>query len=240
LTRERVLVWDGCVNVRDLGGLPLEGGGETCFGVLVRADSIAGLTEAGWAALANYGVALAVDLRGEHERAELDRRREPPIPVLRIPISPNTGPALLWPSMLEAYLGLLEDFRPQFAEVVDAIADMAAPVVIHCHGGRDRTGLTAALLLRLAGVDAETIAADHALSDESWAPYNVRWFEEAPDGAERARRQRVAAPAGRTMAEVLAEVDLRYGGVRAYLRDASPRNIDRIVVRLRGDSADSE
>jgi len=240
LTRERVLVWDGCVNVRDLGGLPLEGGGETCFGVLVRADSIAGLTEAGWAALANYGVALAVDLRGEHERAELDRRREPPIPVLRIPISPNTGPALLWPSMLEAYLGILEDFRPQFAEVVDAIADMAAPVVIHCHGGRDRTGLTAALLLRLAGVDAETIAADHALSDESWAPYNVRWFEEAPDGAERARRQRVAAPAGRTMAEVLAEVDLRYGGVRAYLRDASLQNIDRIVVRLRGDSADSE
>jgi protein-tyrosine phosphatase len=216
------------------------GGGETCFGVLVRADSIAGLTEAGWAALANYGVALAVDLRGEHERAELDRRREPPIPVLRIPISPNTGSALLWPSMLEAYLGILEDFRPQFAEVVDAIADMAAPVVIHCHGGRDRTGLTAALLLRLAGVDAETIAADHALSDESWAPYNVRWFEEAPDGAERARRQRVAAPAGRTMAEVLAEVDLRYGGVRAYLRDALPQNIDRIVVRLRGDSADSE
>ena len=240
MTRERVLVWDGCVNVRDLGGLPLEGGGETCFGVLVRADSIAGLTEAGWAALANYGVALAVDLRGEHERAELDRRREPPIPVLRIPISPNTGPAVLWPSMLEAYLGILEDFRPQFAEVVDAIADMAAPVVIHCHGGRDRTGLTAALLLRLAGVDAEAIAADHALSDESWAPYNVRWFEEAPDGAERARRQRVAAPAGRTMAEVLAEVDLRYGGVRAYLRDASPQNIDRIVVRLRGDSADSE
>jgi protein-tyrosine phosphatase len=240
LTRERVLVWDGCVNVRDLGGLPLEGGGETCFGVLVRADSIAGLTEAGWAALANYGVALAVDLRGEHERAELDRRREPPIPVLRVPISPNTGPALLWPSMLEAYLGILEDFRPQFAEVVDAIADMAAPVVIHCHGGRDRTGLTAALLLRLAGVDAETIAADHALSDESWAPYNVRWFEEAPDGAERARRQRVAAPAGRTMAEVLEEVDLRYRGVRPPLRDASPRNIDRIVVRLRGDSADSE
>jgi protein-tyrosine phosphatase len=142
--------------------------------------------------------------------------------------------------MLEAYLGILEDFRPQFAEVVDAIADADAPVVIHCQGGRDRTGLTAALLLRLAGVDAETIAADHALSDESWAPYNVRWFEEAADEAERARRQRVAAPAGRTMAEVLAEVDHRYGGVRAYLRDASPENIDRIVVRLRGDSADSE
>ena len=69
MTRLRVLVWDGCVNVRDLGGLPLEGGGETNFGVLVRADSIGTLTEAGWAALQDYGVTTAVDLRGEHELA---------------------------------------------------------------------------------------------------------------------------------------------------------------------------
>ena len=35
----RVLRWDGCVNVRDLGGLPLAGGGETAYRVVVRADS---------------------------------------------------------------------------------------------------------------------------------------------------------------------------------------------------------
>jgi hypothetical protein len=51
LSPDRVLAWDGCVNVRDLGGLPLNGGGETQFGVVVRADSVRGLTERGWQAL---------------------------------------------------------------------------------------------------------------------------------------------------------------------------------------------
>jgi hypothetical protein len=63
LTRDRVLAWDGCVDVRDLGGLPLQGGGETRFDVVVRADSIRGLTASGWQALLDYGVASAIDLR---------------------------------------------------------------------------------------------------------------------------------------------------------------------------------
>ena len=41
--RERVLRWDGCINVRDLGGLPLAGGGETAYRVVVRADWLPGL-----------------------------------------------------------------------------------------------------------------------------------------------------------------------------------------------------
>jgi protein-tyrosine phosphatase len=235
LTRERVLVWDGCVNVRDLGGLPLEGGGETSFGVLVRADSIGELTDKGWAALRDYGVTAAVDLRGEHEREEFDCGRELPLPVTRIPIAPSSGPGWEWPSMLEAYVGVLEDFRPQFAAAVDAVAAAEPPVVIHCQGGRDRTGLVAALVLRLAGVDPETIAADHALSDESWAPYNVPWFEEAPDEQERARRRRIATRAGRTMAEVLAHVDREYGGPRDFLGGIAGADLDRLVLRLRGD-----
>ena len=85
MTRERVLVWDGCVNVRDLGGLPLEGGGDTSFRVLVRADSIGTLTEAGWAALRDYGVTTAVDLRGEHELEERARAQQRPIRIVSIP-----------------------------------------------------------------------------------------------------------------------------------------------------------
>jgi len=227
LTRERVLVWDGCVNVRDLGGLPLEGGGETRFGVVVRADSLAGLTSRGWQALQDYGVRSAIDLRGDHE---LEATAERPIPVTRIPITPLSGPGWEWPSMLEAYLAVLETFRAQFTAAVDALAAADPPVLLHCQGGRDRTGLVVALLLAAAGVDAETIAADHALSDESWAPHNSSWFEEAEDEDERARRQRIARPAGRTMAELVAEVESCYGGPAAYLATA---NLDTVVLRLR-------
>jgi hypothetical protein len=34
----RALRWEGCCNIRDLGGLPTEDGSETRFGVVVRAD----------------------------------------------------------------------------------------------------------------------------------------------------------------------------------------------------------
>jgi protein-tyrosine phosphatase len=230
-----VLAWDGCVNVRDLGGLRTSDGGTTQHRVLIRADSIRGLTDKGWAALLDYGVRSAIDLRGEHEWDE-DPPGDPPIPVTRIPIAPRTGPAWTWPSMLEAYLGILQEFRAELARAVAAIARAEPPVVLHCLGGRDRTGLAAALLLRLAGVDPETIAADHALSDQSWARYNAAWFEEAPDDEERGRRRRIAIPAGRTMAAVLEEIDRRYGGPQRYLVEAgTPQtDLDRIVVRLRG------
>ena len=44
----RDLTWDGCLNVRDLGGLPTADGGETRFGSVIRADSVGQLTDEGW------------------------------------------------------------------------------------------------------------------------------------------------------------------------------------------------
>jgi protein-tyrosine phosphatase len=235
LTRNRVLVWDGCVNVRDLGGLPLEGGGETCFGVVVRADSIRGLTERGWQDLVDYGVRSAIDLRALDELAA-DPPVDAPIPVFHVPLAPSN---LDWPSMRAGYLGLLESCRPRFAEVMALLSRVETPVVVHCQGGRDRTGLVVALLLALVGVDSETIAADHALSDESWAPYLDAFYTDADTEEERERRRRITAPAGRTMAEILQEIDRLYGGVRRYL-EAEGDYLDSIVLRLRGDSPEGQ
>jgi protein tyrosine/serine phosphatase len=47
---------------------------------------------------------------------------------------------------------VLDLSRPQFAEVF-SLAHMEEPLVVHCQGGRDRTGLVTGLLLALAGVD---------------------------------------------------------------------------------------
>src|SRR5438477_1506009 len=60
---DRMLRWDGCANVRDLGGLALETGGATRWRMVVRADSLPRLSPAGRAALRAYGVMADRTLR---------------------------------------------------------------------------------------------------------------------------------------------------------------------------------
>jgi len=49
----RDLAWEGCLNVRDLGGHPIQDGGETRYGRVVRADGVRRLTDDGWKAVAD-------------------------------------------------------------------------------------------------------------------------------------------------------------------------------------------
>ncbi|HUZ16068.1 MAG TPA: tyrosine-protein phosphatase [Gaiellaceae bacterium] len=228
-----MLRWDGCVNVRDLGGLPLAGGGETAFGVCVRADSIRALSDDGWQALADYGVRLAVDLRSGPDAAD-DPPGKLPIDVVRIPVNGHEVPVVAeWPSMQEAYTGLLDRFGPEFAGAVTAIARAEEPAVIHCLAGRDRTGLVSALMLRLAGVELDAIAADHARSDDYLAPWWEPWYADAPDEEERERRVRVTRMPANAMADVLAEVDARE---YVLAGGAASHDLDRLVARLRGEA----
>src|SRR6187551_3871899 len=175
--RDRTLAWDGCLNVRDLGGHPTEDGSFTRFGAVVRADSIRQLSDDGWEALADYGVGRIVDLRF-HEELAADPPREVAVEVVHIPVFPHpeTG---AWEEIdklsraapdhatatRDVYLTLLLLLPERFAEAVAAVADAPeGAVVIHCTAGKDRTGLLTALLLRLAGVSIADIGDDYALS----------------------------------------------------------------------------
>jgi protein-tyrosine phosphatase len=235
-TPERILRWDGCVNVRDLGGLPLPGGGETAYRVVVRADWLPGLSEAGRRALVDYGVSLVVDLRPEREHED-DGLNPLPVPVVREGMDPRPVPAAWdWPSMREAYVALADRYRGELAQALTLLGAAEPPAAIHCAGGRDRTGIACGMALWLAGVEPDAIAADHALSDESWAPHNEDWLAAAPDEAERERRRRIVEPAGRTLVEVLEEIE-ETDGIRARLLGAGADEaaLNRLTTRLRGE-----
>jgi protein-tyrosine phosphatase len=202
----------------------------------VRADSLPRLTESGRQALVDYGVSLVVDLRsgldGEDYLPETL-----PISVLKAPMNPRPVPdAWDWPSMREAYLALADSYRGELARALTAVGAADPPAVIHCVGGRDRTGIACGMALWLAGVEPDAIAADHALSDESWAPFHPDWFADAQDEQERERRRRVAQPAGRTLVEVLEELEEREG-IRNLLLGAGADEaaLGRLLARLRGE-----
>src|SRR3954447_20422308 len=164
---ERHLSWDGCANVRDLGGL-----GRIRRGALVRADALQNLTAAGWAALEAHGIRTVVDLRNPDEIGEDAAPRPPGLITIRIPLDgmEDTG---FWSQWLDRpefgtphYYGpWLERFPDRAARALAAIA-RAQPggVAYHCGIGRDRTGLVTMLILAALGVPAQAAAEDYALS----------------------------------------------------------------------------
>ncbi|MFF4380396.1 tyrosine-protein phosphatase [Kitasatospora sp. NPDC001547] len=174
-TEDRTLVWDGCLNVRDLGGLPTASGRPTARSAIVRADNLDRLTAEGWDALLDHGVRTVVDLRNTEEYRPLLPLPED-VELLRVPLDELAGPDW-WeahgrldgtPLALRPYL----DHCPHAAAaLVSAIAG-ARPggVVVHCGAGRDRTGLAAVLLLALAGVERASIAEDYLLSGPNIRP----------------------------------------------------------------------
>jgi len=231
VTRE--LSWAGCANVRDLGGVPIEGGGETRAGVFVRADNVGLLTHEGWASLVEHGVERIVDLRWQQEVAE-DPPRDVDIEVTHVSLLGTLDASMrdeiddylpddVAGYRAQQYAAFLDRYRPEFGRVFAALAEPTdGAVVFHCSAGKDRTGLIAALLLRLAGVSIEDAAEDYALSEEGV----MRLFGSGADS--------YSMFLLKTPADAMARTLETLGDVEAYLRSAglTGDQIERLRSRL--------
>jgi len=140
-------------------------------GRVFRSDSLASLSEADIRyVVATIGLRTAVDLRAGHEVDDHPHQplAEAGVVVHHRPIVDETRRGADTPRGLaidEAYEMMLERFGDRFARVVELVADPGGhPVAFFCAGGKDRTGLVAALVLGALGVADETIAADYALT----------------------------------------------------------------------------
>jgi protein-tyrosine phosphatase len=225
----RNLDWDGCVAAGDLGGLRTADGRTVRPGALVRADSVDGLTAAGWAALGAHGVRTVLDLRNPDERDRLCPR-PPGVATLLVPLDVVEDRAF-WDTWAAGpqfgtplYYGpWLRRFPHRAADAVAAIA--RAPeggVLFHCVRGRDRTGLVALLVLSLLGVPPAEVAADYARSAERVRPHDP--YAAAIDVFLRDR----GATGAELVLELLATVDvaasLRSGGL-------ADEDLDRLRIR---------
>jgi protein-tyrosine phosphatase len=219
MSGDRRLLWADLFNVRDLGGLPTPAG-PTRFRAVVRADNLSRLTGAGRAAMFGYGIETIVDLRSPRELAAIanplrDHGAYRHVPLLE---DANLDEVNRLDGIAAVYRWQLDRRGQMFAATLDALAE-APPggVVIHCHAGKDRTGLVTALLLSLAGVERDAIVDDYALSDqEMQALYEVETAAELDLDRRHAMRLRYHAYPD-VMAGLLDYLDDMHGGAARYL-----------------------
>jgi protein-tyrosine phosphatase len=175
MTSNRVLTWDGCNNVRDLGGLNTSDGHKTRWGAIVRSDHPAKLTADGWSALYEHGIRTIISLHthGLDEKDYLDIvPHHSDIETVKVEIEDFTDSVFiekwvnsdLWCTPLY-YHDALSRWPKRHVEALKEIAQ-AQPggVLFHCKRGYDRTGIIALLLLALVGVSPEDIVADYEIS----------------------------------------------------------------------------
>lgn len=239
--------FDALFNFRDLGGHPTDSGRFTLPGAVFRSDGIHRCTEGDIMVLEDLGVRRVVDLRTERERR--DDGSFPTghlcIEYCHIPLLNDvSGLGEITPDepLVVSYLRMLDERGPRFADTLSAVVDAGGAVVFHCTAGKDRTGMVAALLLRAVGAGLDSVVEDYAKSELAIARL-VSWYRaqggtDAPvhDPARDDRRRMLMQARPRWMANVLALVDLRYGGAAQYLLDAgtSPATLQALRSLLLG------
>jgi protein tyrosine/serine phosphatase len=228
------LDWPGCLNARDLGGLPTEAGGRIRRAALIRTDGHHKLTPEGVEAVRAYGVSRIVDLRRQRE---LDVAPSPffgdPL-YLHLPVQNPADPDHEWMTLADIYIAML-DLRPAlFTSAVVAVAD-APPggVVVHCAGGKDRTGVIIALSLTVAGVSRDHVAADYALTELRLAEEAAAHLDTIADAREREIVRGLQPTPPANMIRVLDHLTERYGSVEGFLEAGGMSEDQRSALRSR-------
>lgn len=228
-------------NFRDLGGYRTQDGSTVVWGALYRADSLGKLAGTDWERFLELGVRTVIDLRYPWEIEAKGRIPEPERftyanhsiehrPYDQAEIDPDTDP---WRFLADRFAEVAEDGVAEIRAAIELLAEGPGPAVFHCTSGKDRTGLIAALVLTLLGVDEEQILADFALTELATARLTADWHTAHPG-----RTMRWPSY-GRAPAEVLsltlADLATRYGSVDSYLADEvgiGPATAERLRARF--------
>ena len=246
MSEDRLVPLEGPANFRDLGGHVTGDGRTVRTGRVFRSDSLSGLTAADVERLRHdLGLRTVIDLRAPHEVEDyghgaleahvrqlhmpiVDQTREPALPTRR-----ERKDAAKFQTLDQIYLYMLREYGHRFAAVLRVIADAEAqPVVFHCAAGKDRTGLTAMLVLGLCGVPDDAIVADFSFTETRMPTIIARHHEraEVTTGTIEVAGQQYGAQAT-TMASVLEAVRSEFGSVERYV--ASVGLEPRVVTDLR-------
>lgn len=169
---------EGAPNFRDIGGYTTADGRRVRRGRVFRSGMLAGVTADGVRALESLGIQTVVDLRTQVEVDAFGPDRLPPgtrVVQLRVPSAGadpivadalKTGHFPYLPNLVSVNRAYITDDAARFGDLLTLLADAAnLPAIIHCLGGKDRTGVSTALLLSVLGVPWPIVQQDYLLSN---------------------------------------------------------------------------
>ena len=224
---DRFLPLRGTTNTRDLGGLPLTGGGTTASGRVWRSDAPLVLVRDDLDALARLGLTTVVDLREAGELAlEPNALLGHPfvvvhhVEVWRL-VNERGGRPIDPFDITAFYVAALDHAGDAFARGVRLIADAPGAAVFHCTAGKDRTGLLAALVLEAVGVPRAAVIEDFALTHDRIGTVREWLLADAVRrGVDPLQFARLLGATADLIEPALAHLDRHHGGAVAYLRAA--------------------
>ena len=247
-TYDRHIPFEGVFNFRDVGGYRADGNSSVAWRRVFRAGALERMSESDVAlATSELGLSTVLDLRHTDEIAsvehELGLLYESGVKRHHLSLIPAETRFVDYRRSMDErfgagqsgprYAGLLRLAGQQLAAVFELLAERSTyPVVIHCTAGKDRTGITIALLLNLVGVSDEQVAADYELSSLSAGALidylqSIGRLRDLPADQ---WRDRVATPAS-NMQEFLRLLRATHGDARGYLRSQglSDQTLDRVA-----------
>ncbi|MGK7953396.1 MAG: tyrosine-protein phosphatase [Xenococcaceae cyanobacterium] len=231
---KRHLQLSGCFNLRELGGYVTTEGKSISWRTVLRGDSLHKLASESQQAIMEYGVKTILDLRtpSEVNKELYPLSKSPEINYVNIPLleAKNFPQLRAKKTLLEHNCFMLEERSPQIKQILKAIANNQAAVVIHCAGGKERTGIIIALLLAIANVPEVTIAEDYALSEKYVTPL----YKKIQQQAIKEGFDRLLLSPPQIMLDTLSYLNKHYGGINGYLQaiDLDNVTIKRLKTRL--------
>jgi protein-tyrosine phosphatase len=240
-TIDRELRLEVAHNVRHLGGYATRDG-RTTTDAAIRSASLHRLTERGLEQLRERDVLTIVDFRSdvERERDVTPDTRRFGIRVVHAPVfQHDASPAGLageFPGFAAVYAMFLEVGAPAYRVLLETLAEADGRVLFHCAAGKDRTGVAAALLLELAGVDDETIIEDYAVTERLLAPLKDQWLPQMRErGFDETKAAALLAAPRADMEATLRHLRERFGDGEGYARaiGVADSAISAVRARLR-------
>ena len=228
----------GLYNLRDVGGYPAAGG-PIPWRTLFRSDALHQLDDTGIALLTALGLRTIVDLR-THVEAEIAPSPLDQLSARHAHVS-LLGADLpdLPPRLEDVYAHIVGQCGVAIADAIRPLcAEGAFPALVHCSAGKDRTGIVVAMILAVAGVPDQIIAADYALSGRYLDPTHTAAIGQLKAGTglgdELTEELLVSPP--QLILDVLASARDQHGSVDGYLlgHGLSPADLARLRAVLAG------